>query len=521
MGSSPVLLIGSRGTGKTTLLRVAELILLKELEKRKVLPIFVSYNQSALIDPKLFKPWMISKILFQIKIRLSRLGYVSTSKDLFTRYTGLGITDDELGDRLLKFNTLLENSWKNGCGFTVNDDQIVEILGEKAEYFTTLNEIDIFKEIIRDICVEYGFAHINVFFDEAAHNFYPLQQREFFSIFRDMRSPYFCGIASVYPGLTSYGHTFQSFHDVTKISLVRTINSSGYVEMMEEIITKRVDDETWKKLKEQGDILHTLIYAASGNPRLLFKSLLVATDNLQKRLQVSRVNEVIRSFYRSDIWNEHTRLSDIYLGHRSLIDWGRSFIENSVLPETKIKNDARREKKIGESTLYFVLHRDAPESVKAAMRILEYTGIINLIDEGVKMTRSELGTRYFVNFGCILAQEINPVTVSIDIRHNLSLNKFTEYGINHAAFKDININWSSNINGDINEALGIILSKSLNCLELSIFQKNKLIELKLKTIGDILSASEEGLQQAQLIGLKRARTILSVATNAALEYISG
>ena len=51
-------------------------------------------------------------------------------------------------------------------------------------------------------------------FDEACQIFAPKQQRDFFELFRALRSPIVICKAAVYPGLVSYG-TFQQFHDAT------------------------------------------------------------------------------------------------------------------------------------------------------------------------------------------------------------------------------------------------------------------------------------------------------------------
>lgn len=59
-------------------------------------------------------------------------------------------------------------------------------------------------------------------------------------------------------------------------------------------------------------------------------------------------------------------------------------------------------------------------------------------------------------------------------------------------------------------------------LDLTEFQLNKLTsDLNVKTIGDILKMTEADLMKAERIGEKRARVIMNIASNAAIEYISG
>ena len=55
---SPVILIGSRGVGKSFLLRVAESELMTCLEKDRVFPVYITFNKTSLIqtsDPVQFQ----------------------------------------------------------------------------------------------------------------------------------------------------------------------------------------------------------------------------------------------------------------------------------------------------------------------------------------------------------------------------------------------------------------------------------------------------------------------------------
>ena len=78
-------------------------------------------------------------------------------------------------------------------------------------------------------------------FDEACHNFLPKQQREFFTLFRDLRDSKICCKAAVYPGITSYG-TFEVFHDSIVKRVEKDILAEDYVEKMRDIIERQVDN---------------------------------------------------------------------------------------------------------------------------------------------------------------------------------------------------------------------------------------------------------------------------------------
>ncbi|WHZ27535.1 MAG: hypothetical protein OJF51_002332 [Nitrospira sp.] len=74
---NPVVLSGSRGVGKSFLLRVAESELLAEFESQRVLPVYVSFNRSPLInttDPQQFQHWMLARICARIVRTLNTVG---------------------------------------------------------------------------------------------------------------------------------------------------------------------------------------------------------------------------------------------------------------------------------------------------------------------------------------------------------------------------------------------------------------------------------------------------------------
>src|SRR6266404_8642888 len=63
--TSPIILEGSRGTGKSFLMRVAELELNKSFLQDKVLPVYLSFLRSSLIhtsDARQFQHWMLARL---------------------------------------------------------------------------------------------------------------------------------------------------------------------------------------------------------------------------------------------------------------------------------------------------------------------------------------------------------------------------------------------------------------------------------------------------------------------------
>lgn len=349
---TPTLLVGSRGCGKTMLLKVAEKRMEDDFNESRILPVFITFKEAALIEHKFFKQWMISKILFALKRKLKKMCNILNKTKVFEEFFDLQLEKKGVSEKLDKFKTLLEESW---ITTDINLDNEIKYVFNDINSVHILNEVDYFNALMEDVCDEFNISRIVFLFDEACHNFIPVQQRTFFTLFRDIRSSYVNCKAAVYPGISSYGYTFQKFHDATEVKIERSISDKDYIINMREMIRKQVDERAYNRLEKNGELLDMLIYASSGNPRILLKSLGKATDNLSSKLKNQETINTIKEFYRIDIWNEHLLLRDKYKGHKKLIDWGREFIENKVLQDIHDKNLNNKEKAL--QTIYFSVEK--------------------------------------------------------------------------------------------------------------------------------------------------------------------
>ena len=457
----------------------------------------MSFTQGAVLqltDEIQFYQWMLAKLCSSVVRSLKKTGIALPKSPLVV---GAGVEEEEyLGKLINEF----ENSWKTN---------------ETTANASQLPSVDDFKDSIEDICEESGIENINFFIDEAAHILRPAQQRQFFSLYRDINSPYMNCNAAVYPGVTSFGDYFQPIHDAIFINLEREPIASGYVENMRNMVEKQADSKLMSNIAKNMGNFSILAYAANGNPRILLKTL-VKVPSISSR----EVNTIIREFYNNDIWEEHTLLADKYSGFRNFIDWGRDFIEENVLPEIKAKNDSYLEGD-KKTTCFFWIHRDSPESVKKALNLLCYTGIISLHSEAMKATRSGVGSRYSVNFGCLLSLESTPAATGTSIVKNITIKRMTEFGANHPAYSTLSTDLVEFDEEKISEALQKQLDKSVDFLDLPNWLIESLKGLYLNKIRDVLNASEATIQKAYYVGRVRSRYIKNEATAAVFEYLSG
>lgn len=500
---NPTILIGSRGVGKSFLLRVAQKELQDSFQLDRVFPIYISFVRSSLLlssDPDQFKHWMLSKICSLIVRSLNKAGLLGGIPNSIHLLAGGQLAHKVEKTRVEEISEAYEDSWKNPEG-------PVDITG--------LPSIDELRDALEDLADMLEIRRFILLIDEAAHIFLPEQQRQFFTLYRDLRSHCITCNAAVYPGVTSFGETFQPVHDATMVSINRDVLSSDYVENMREIVQKQADSGLLSNIAQYGKNFAILAYAASGNPRLLLKTVARAP-----RVNSQQVNEVIREFYRTEIWSEHSTLSEKYSGHRALIDWGRDFIETHVIPDLSEKNTQYLASDRATSAFIW-MHRDTPEIIKEALRVLAYTGILVEHALGIKATRGEIGKRYLINLGCIFAFEANPTTVAFEVAKNLTPKRMAEYGYNHNSYRSLTEASATNDEGGIAFALNTQLSKPISVLDITEWQKSKLTELGLLTVRNVLSATEERLKDAHYVGDVRARRMRNAAVAAVLEYLSG
>lgn len=500
--NEPCLLEGSRGTGKSFLMRVAEFEL--EAGNKACVTVFVPFNKSSLIttdDSLQFYHWMMAKTLKYLLSKLRKLGIVVSGSTANLLSNDNDDTEERVELSLKNIVKLFEDSYK----------------ANKSVDISSLPDIEEVREAIQTICEDNELDRIVFFFDEAAHVFRPEQQRQFFSLFKDLRSPYITCNAAIYPGVTHFGDSFELIHDCIYKKLERSISDPDYLDYFKDIVCKQSDDSLKDEIETQRDLFNTLALSSGGNPRMLLRTL----QDLPK-LNTKGVNGIIKSFYRTQIWSEHTDLGEKYKGHREVIDWGRDFLENSVIPRVEDYNKIRRDKGTEESTIYFWIHKDAPESVKESLRLLTYTGIIRKIDSSYRVTRSELGSRYEIKYGCILSLESTPHAHSKDFYKNLAIKKFPEFGKNHPTYAGSEKLLKKD-EQQYEESLRSLLQKPIDVLvALTNWQKGKLKSVGINTIEQLHNNSEDSLiAKIYGVGPARARSMKNTATAELLEYISG
>ena len=490
---------GSRGVGKSMLLRVAEAELNEGLSADTVLPVYVSLDRVALLNTANeaeVRQYVLARLARQIVRAVRKRGLTATVAPqiqlLGGRPDGAPGPVDAIVDRF------------EASVFEFNDHTRVDVSG--------LPEAAEIRDACEDLCEAADLRRVAAFFDEAVHTLRTDQQREFFPLIRDLNSPTLTCHAAVYPGVTNYG-AFDPSQDARRLSLDRDVESADYVDHMREIVSHHAT-AVEADAEKNPEAFESLAYAATGNPRVLLKTLA-----LRPKLNARNARTAIKEYYRDTIWADHDRLAERYPGHRALINWGRDWVLGRLIPALVERNqDALSDD--GATSRYFWVQHGADPTVAEGLRLLTYTGVLSRGPD-VVATRNWLGTRYALNLGVLFnALNVTPET-AVQVARRLSVSEMVLFGKDHPHLDPISGPDALLPAPERADMLVGLLQRPVSDLDLTAWQKRKLVESGRDTVEAVLIATEEDLRQIYQVGPVRSRQMRHAAQAAIVEYLSG
>ncbi len=242
MGPGAKLLSGPRGSGKSTLLRIAYFRLITQ---RQCLAVYVNYAKSLALEPlfhrqsnalQIFRQWLLMKIVLGLVETLKVLS-ISAPSDLVS----LGVYAANLVDRLA--------------------------VGDVPDSFETTISPASLVEKIEAWASALGLKRSVLLLDDAAHAFSPEQQREFFEVFRELRTRRVAPKAAVYPGITSYSPFFHVGHEAETLEAWYRPDELGFLQCMRSIVDRRLPEPMRQQLSERSELIDFLALASFGLPR--------------------------------------------------------------------------------------------------------------------------------------------------------------------------------------------------------------------------------------------------------------
>ena len=215
------LLQGSRGVGKSMLMRQAEIETDKDFFKDRKLCVYVNFKTSTLLEGvkaeelDAFQVWVGAKILQALYDKLIMLDIVGHEDVQDPYFKIFGITSVNGIQSALKEKIHLLQK----LATTNNRQTVIEQIGKS--FLDRINDVTFLQELVKEILETFNITKLILLFDEAAHTFIPAQQEIFFEIFKLLHGGKIAVKAAVYPSVTSYGRNFEVGQDAIVIQMDR------------------------------------------------------------------------------------------------------------------------------------------------------------------------------------------------------------------------------------------------------------------------------------------------------------
>jgi hypothetical protein len=374
-GTGAKLLIGPRGSGKSTLLRVAYFEL---LESDDVLPVYVNYAKHLALEPmfhsrpdasELFRQWVVCKVV---------LGLADTAAE-----TGLHLDSadwDSSGAH--EFVDALETGREPRDSPAISPTRLLSMIAGLLQTARRKRAV--------------------LLFDDAAHAFSPQQQREFFEIFRQLRSRTVAPKAAVYPGVTNYSSNMHIGHDAELVEAWYRSDDKAFFQTMEDVLERRLPDSLRAEFTgEREELLKYLALASFGLPRSflnMVRDVLDYDEDTQKHVTPTkrRADDAI-SRNVANVRHVFESTGVKIPRYLNLITEGRT-LESSFLTSLQKFNLSKRP---GLKTITVGVKRPLSREFEHVTDLMEYAGIVRHLDA---QSRGQAGVfeRYDVHPGFVI-----------------------------------------------------------------------------------------------------------------------
>ncbi|WP_186041015.1 hypothetical protein [Burkholderia gladioli] len=371
-GPGAKLISGPRGSGKSTLLRTAFFQLVLD---RTALPVYVNYSKALALEPlfhshadavMLFRQWVLAKIL---------LGVRETN----AQWQGIGDTTLwNLVDKASEYVQSLEaGSVPSKLGLALGPSQVAQILELSAH--------------------SAGVSRTVLLLDDAAHAFSVKQQREFFEVFRELRSRQVSVKAAIYPGVTSFSPSFQIGHEAEVIEAWFRPDREEYLPTMQQIAEKRFPDLAGKFGASSTEFVEALALASFGLPRGFVGMISDVQDSVESGATIRRAVLDAIQMHADLVMRVFTNVSDRLPRFAHYVTMGRLFERKS---KDAIK-DFNRDKATSRKSATVALAEPVEDEFDRVLRFMEYAGLIRRLEDLSKGVKG-IYRRYLLHYACVI-----------------------------------------------------------------------------------------------------------------------
>jgi hypothetical protein len=376
-GSGTKLLSGPRGSGKSTLLRKAYFAL---LDDGQALPAYVNFSRSLALEPlfhtnanapQVFQQWLIRKMI----------AGVWEAVQLISSATPAAL--NQIGPESIDYIQRLE---------TGQDPPKLPRLISPSELLLLLETWS--KEVGRSRCV--------LLLDDAAHAFSPEQQRDFFEVFRALKSRHVAAKAAVYPGITSYSPYFHVGLEAEVLEAWYPPDDEAYLTTMRSVVQTRLPAALYDRFEGKTEIIDFLALASFGLPRgfLNMLSYVLGVDDNASVKPTRRNAERAVALQAESVRNIFSALRDKLPRLKNFVDVGLE-LQRAVVHALRSFNSTKPPGR--EKTAVVAIAEPIPTEISRILGMAEYAGILrrgNSVSRGVK----GVFQRYTLHYSIVLAE---------------------------------------------------------------------------------------------------------------------
>lgn len=368
VGPGAKLLSGPRGSGKSTLFRTA---FFEAARTKASFAVYVNYSRALAIEPLfhthadaavIFRQWVLSKIVVALKEAVTLWDFELTTAEL-------SVLDD--AERYVQ--SLESGSSYAGTPLGLSPSGVVSLLAALA--------------------ARAGVTRTVLLLDDAAHAFSVKQQREFFEIFRELRSRDVAGKAAIYPGVTSFSPTFQVGHEAELIEAWFRPDEASYLPTMRQIAKVRFPTFSPRDPK----VVDALALASFGLPRGFLGMCYELSEQMPGTNSRTALVDIVSA--NSDLVRTvFSNIADRLPRFKHFIDVGGR-LEQASVNAIRAFNDG---KGIRAKAGTIALSEPIDDGLRRVLRFMEYAGVVRAI-EGL-LSKGEKGSyrRYLVHYSLLV-----------------------------------------------------------------------------------------------------------------------
>ena len=256
--------------------------------------------------------------------------------------------------------------------------------------------------LLEDWSRSVGLSRCVLLLDDAAHAFSPEQQRDFFEVFRALKSRHVAAKAAVYPGITSYSPYFHVGHEAEVLEAWYTPDDDAYLTTMRSVAQTRLPKSLYDRFDGKTEIIDFLALASFGLPRgfLNMLSYVLGVEENANVRPTRRSAEQAVALHAESVRNIFSALRDKLPRLKKFVDVGLE-LQRAMAHALRSFNSTKAPGR--EKTPVVAIAEPITTEISRILGMAEYAGILR---RGSSVSRGVKGVfqRYTLHYSIVLVE---------------------------------------------------------------------------------------------------------------------